>query len=208
MLDKKEIIAVIISTIILGFGLSLYKRFEIILYPFLSIFLVLAINILAKKITSFYLDSEIKVKIWEIQRYGFKPKSYFKKPFPAGAVLPLIFSVISLGYITWLAPLVFDVRAKMSRAAKRHGLYTFSEMTEYQIGIIAATGILANLIFAVIGYFLAIPEFARLNIYFAAFNMIPLSNLDGNKIFFGNLVLWNFIASITLIALGYAILLI
>ena len=107
-----------------------------------------------------------------------------------------------------MASLVFDIKPKVYRAAKRHGLYSFSEVTEYQLGIIAATGIVINLALAIIGYFLGFHTFAQLNIYFAFFNMLPLSTLDGNKIFFGNIVLWSFLASLTLLGFLLSILII
>ena len=205
MLNKKEIIYIIIITLILGVVISLIKTPEIFLYTLLAVFLVLIINIIAKKVTSFYLDSEIEIKLWEIKRYGFKTNKHLKKPFPAGAFLPLITTAFSFGFITWMASLVFDVKPKIYRAAKRHGLYSFSEITEHQLGIIAATGIIANLIFAIIAYLVGFPDFAKLSIFYAFFNMIPISNLDGNKIFFGNIVLWSFLASIVLIGLFYAL---
>ncbi len=205
MLNKKEIIYIVIITLILGVVISLIKTPEIFLYTLLAVFLVLIINIIAKKVTSFYLDSEIEIKLWEIKRYGFKTHKHFKKPFPAGAFLPLITTAFSFGFITWMASLVFDVKPKIYRAAKRHGLYSFSEITELHLGLIAAAGIFANLVFAIIGYLINFPEFARINILYAFFNMIPLSNLDGNKIFFGNLILWSFLASIVLIGLFYTI---
>jgi len=209
MLNKKEIIAIAVITIILAFSISLIKTWEIFLYTLLSILLILIINIFAKKVASFYLDSEIEIKLWEIKRYGFKTHKYFKKPFPAGAFFPIITTAFSLGYLTWMASLVFDVKPKIYRAAKRHGLYSFSEMTESHLGLIAAAGILANLTFAIMGYFIGLPKemnFVNLSIGFAFFNMLPISNLDGNKIFFGNLILWSFLASIVLIGLFYIIL--
>ena len=204
MLEKKEIIAIAIVALILAVTISLLKSLEIFLYTLLTVLLVIIINISAKKIASFYLDSEIEIKLWEIKRYGFKAHRYFKKPFPAGAFFPIIFSAFSFGCLNWMACLVFDIKPKIYRAAKRHGLYTFSEMTEYHIGLIAAAGILANLIFALIGYLLGLPEpmnFVKLNILFAFFNMLPISDLDGNKVFFGSLVLWSFLASMVLIGL-------
>ena len=110
-----------------------------------------------------------------------------------------------------MASLVFDVKAKAYHAAKRHGIYSFSEMTEEHIGKIAAAGIFVNLLLAFIFYFVGGDFgilFAKLNIWFVFFNMIPLSDLDGNKIFFGNLVLWSFLAIVTLIGLGYTFLLV
>lgn len=210
MLNKKEIIVIVIITVILAFSISLIKSLETFLYTLLAVFLVLIINIFAKKIASFYLDSEIEIKLWEIKRYGFKAHKHFKKPFPAGAFLPIISKIFLFPFnsFVWMASLVFDVKPKIYRTAKRHNLYSFSEMTEYHLGLIAAAGILANLVFAVIGYFLGFTDFVKLNIYFAFFNMLPISDLDGNKIFFGSLVLWSFLASIVLIGLVYIMLVI
>ncbi|HJZ18885.1 MAG TPA: hypothetical protein VJ208_02170 [Candidatus Nanoarchaeia archaeon] len=204
MLNKKELSSIVATTIILSLAVSI-RNFNFILYGLASIFFIILINVFAKKISAYYLESEIEIKIWEVQRYGFKPGKYFKKPVLMGAYLPVLTSVMSLGYFPWLASLVFDVKPKVYRAAKRHGLYSFSEMTEEHLGYIAASGILANLIFSVIGYFIGFSEFASLNVYYAFFNILPLSDLDGNKIFFGNLVLWSFIAALVLIGMGYVL---
>lgn len=207
MLNKKEIAQILITTIIFAFAISLIKTWKIFSYTLLAVFLVLMVNIIAKKIASFYLDSEIEIRLWEIKRYGFKANKYFKTPLQAGAFLPIISKVLFFpfkGFI-WMASLIFEVKPKIYRAAKRHGLYSFSEMTEFHLGLIAAAGIFANLIFAIIGYLINFPEFARLNIYYAFFNMIPLSDLDGNKIFFGSIILWALLASMVLIGLFCAI---
>ena len=208
MFNKKEFTPIAIILVILTISISFLKSWNAILYSFITIFFVLAINILAKKISSYYLDSEIKINLWTIKRYGFKPNYHFRNEFQSGAIFPLLFSVLSFGTMTWLACLVFDVKAKTYMAAKRYGLYSFSEMTEYHLALIATAGIITNLIFAIIGYFLGFPTFAKLNIYYAFFNMLPISNLDGNKIFFGSIILWSFLAAITLVALGYAIFLV
>lgn len=203
MFNKKEIVYIFVITIILAFALTFIRSIETFLYTFVSIFLIILANIAAKKVSAYYLDSEIDVKIWEMQRFGFKPSSYLKKPFPMGAFLPLIFAGLTYGYLIWMACFVFEVKAKIYRAAKRYGLYSFSEMTEYHIGLIAASGIIINLLLSVIGYLIGFSEFAELNIYYAFFNMIPFSDLDGNKIFFGSMILWSFLASLVLVGLGY-----
>lgn len=210
MLNKKEIGVIILTTIIIAFAITLVSTLQNFLYMSLTVLLVLSINIFTKKIASFYLDSEIEVKLWEIKRYGFKSQDYFKKSFPAGAFMPLISKIILFPFnsFVWMGSLVFDVKAKAYRAAKRYGLYTFSEMTEYHIGLIAFFGVLANLIFAIIGYLFNFPEFARLNIYYSLFNILPLSDLDGNKIFFGSLIMWSFLAALVLVALLFVIFLI
>ena len=210
MLNQKEIIAILVATVIIAFSINLISSVESFLYTLLAVFIIILANLIAKKITSFNLDSEIETSLWEIKRYGAKAHARFNKPFPLGAFLPILSKLIlfPINSFVWMASLVFDVKAKTYRAAKRHGLYKFSEMTEDHIGYIAAAGIGANLVLAIIGYLIGYPLFAKLNIYYAFFNMIPISDLDGNKIFFGNMVLWVFLAVITLIGLGYALFLV
>lgn len=208
MINLKEIISIIVITIILGFITTLVSSTSAFLYTSIIILSILLINFFAKKISSYYLDSEINVRIWQIQRWGFKPKDYFKKPFQIGAFLPIILKIITAGWINWMAVLSFDVKPKVYRTAKRWGTYAFSEMTEYHIGLIAVWGIIVNLITAIIAYFIGIPEFTKLSIFYIAYNLIPLSDLDGNKIFFGSLIWWIFLVVLTLIGLGYALFLV
>ena len=203
MLEKKEIGTLLLVTLVLAITIS-FLKIDILLGVLLAVFLVLTLNVAAKKIAAFYVESEIEIKPWQMERYGYKRHQYFRKPFPIGVFLPIIVSLVSLGNLFWMASMVFDVKPKIYRAAKRHGLYSFSEMTEYHIGLIAAAGVFVNLIASVIAYFLGFPTFARLSIYYAFFSMLPLSDLDGNKIFFGNIVLWSFLATLVLIGLGYA----
>ena len=208
MINKNEAVAIGLATLILAFVISTVTSSKLFLYTLLSVFIIIIVNIMAKKITSYYLDSSIEVRLWEIKRYGFKPKTHFKNPFPAGLFIPIILLVLSLGYFKWMASLTFDIKNKVHRAAKRHGLYSFSEISENHLGLIAASGVVVNLILAIAGYLIGYNTFAKLNIFYAFFNLLPLSDLDGNKIFFGSLILWSFLASITLIGLAYVFLVI
>jgi len=220
MFTKKETAHILVVILILAFSVSLVKSPLIFLYALLAVFLVVLINIIAKKVASFYLDSEIEIGLWEIRRSGMlyvlninpfrtsHPSKEFKTPFPAGIVLPIITTAFSLGNIVWMASLVFDVKPKVYRAAKRYGLYSFSEMTEYHVALIASAGIITTLIFSLIGYLIGFSMFAKISVFYAFFNLLPLSDLDGNKIFFGSLILWSFLASIVLIAMAYVFLLV
>lgn len=203
MFNLKEIYSILGIVILLGIVFGVFGTLQAFPYTLLAIFLVFVINVLAKKLMSIYLDSEIEIKLWEFKRYGFKPKHSLKKAFPAGIFLPILFAIITLGNFIWMSALVFEVKPKIARAAKRFGLYSYSEMTEQHIGLIAASGVIANLIFAVVGYLAGFPEFSKLSIFLAFFSMIPLSDLDGNKIFFGSLILWSLLAAFVLVGLGY-----
>lgn len=210
MFNKKEIVSILAITVIIAFALSILEGVNAFKIALISMLFVIFLNIIAKKITAYFLDSEIEVGIWEMERFGFKPHQRFNKPVMAGAIFPIISKAIFFPFkgLVWMASLIFEVKPKVYHAAKRHGLYTFSEMTEYHIGLIAASGIFVNLIAAIIGYLMGYPEFARLSIYYSFFNLLPISDLDGNKVFFGSLILWSFLAALTLIAVGYALLLV
>jgi Zn-dependent protease len=204
MLNKKEIINLSIILIILAISISALKSLEIFLYSLLSIFLIVSINIAAKKIAASSFESEIETRIWGIKRYGFKEHKELKNPFLAGAIFPLVSIILFQGTLAWMASLVFDVKPKISRASKKQGLYSFSEITEWHIGLIAIAGIFANLFFALLAYLIGMPpkmNFSFLSIWFVFFNMIPISDLDGNKIFFANFVLWSGLA-ITILTLA------
>lgn len=206
MYNGKEIIYILIASIFLAFAITLIDTWNLFLYALVSVFIVLFVNSLAKKIAGYFFESEVEVKLWEFRRYGFRKSQSTKMAFPAGLLIPLFSKIIlwPLNGFVWMASMVFDVKPKSWRVAKRHGYYSFSEMTEDHIGYIAAFGIFINLAMALVGYLIGFPLFSRINIWFAFFNMIPISDLDGNKIFFGKLALWNVLAVLTLLALAYS----
>ncbi len=208
MIKLKEMISIASISIILAFSVTLLSSFSYFLAVLISMLLIILINVFTKKITSHYFDSSIEVKIWQFKRWGYHPNQKFKRDFPAGAFFPIFSRLIffPLNGFAWMASLVFDIKAKVYRAAKRHGFYSFSEMSESHLALIAGVGIFVNLVFAVLAYLIGFSEFAKLSIWFAFFNMIPISDLDGNKIFFGNQILWSFLATITLIGFAYTFL--
>ena len=212
MLNLKEIPIVVITSIVLAFSLTLVRTSYFGLGYLITlglVLLVLLVNIFAKKITAYYYESKIEIRLWEMQRYGFKPHKKLKKPFPVGILFPILSTIFlfPLRGIVWMASIVSDIEPEVYSAAKRHSLYTFSEIPEKHIGIIAASGVIANLVFAFLGYLIGATDFSRINIYYAFFNLIPISNLDGNKIFFGSLLLWAILGFISVLSLVYTFIL-
>ena len=211
MISKKEIISVAFTILIITFSLNLFVDLfsdpQDFLYVFLIVSTVIILNILAKKVVAYFLDSEIETSIWEFGRLPFVRDKAQKKSLPMGALLPLLSKIIlfPFRYFIWMGSLVFEVKPRVYRSAKRFGLYTFSDVTEYHLGVIAAAGIVINLALSVIGYLLGYTALARLSLYYAFFNILPLGELDGNKIFYGNMVLWSVLASLVLIGMLFAI---
>ena len=97
-----------------------------------------------------------------------------------------------------------DIKPTVARAAKRHDFYSYSELTEWHVGLIPAAGIIFTLMLAFIAYLFDIGELGRIAIYFACFNMIPIGNLDGAKIFFGSKTLYFSLLAVVVISFSYA----
>ena len=201
MLTIKEFFSIIIVSLILGAMVSLVRSIDAFLVTSFFVLIAIFINVASKKLFSYYLDTEIEIKIWEIKQFWVKKHFHFKRPLLAGIFVPLIIKFISVGLINWMACLTFDASGKVYRAARRHGIYSFSEVTEEEMGWIAGFGIIMNLLLAVVAYLIGQETLAKISITYAFFNMIPAFDWDGAKIFFGNIPLWSFLAILSAVAM-------
>lgn len=170
--------------------------------------IILFISVGTKKIMASMLDINAEHRIWHMDRFGFHPTAYLKKEIPTGIILPLAASILSLGKFFLLTPLTYEARALKYRAAKRHGFYSFTEVTDWHNGFIGAAGICATLILAIVGYLINQESLAKFATYFALANLIPFSSLDGTQIFFGSRIIWTVLAVVTTIFFLYSILLV
>lgn len=187
---KKDVLIIILTTLILGLALSYSdKNWKITLIAFLTIFFVILINILAKKIFAYSVETDINLNFWSTYWYGFTKKSHFDKSLPM-AWLPLVTSLITFGNFIWMPIIEFEVTPRPERIARQHGTYRYTAVTEWHIALIAAIGILANIILGITGYILGFETFAKWNIFYAAWSILPIGKLDGTKIFFGSRKLW------------------
>jgi len=207
MLNAKEIFSLLLALVILAFSNSFKSIISgnsaAFINSILAFAVILIVYTLAKKLTAHYYEAEEEAKLWTFQRYGWYERSYFKTPVPIGIILSFILSVLSFGYIKWFAVTESEVKTTPARAVRRHDIYSFSEMTEYHLAVISASGIFFCFLLAIISYILNYPELTRLSVFFACFNLIPLGKLDGSRIFFGSRVLYSVLLVIALIALGY-----
>lgn len=171
--------------------------------------LIIFVSIFAKKLMAHLLDSDVEHEIWRFSRWGIKPHQEFKKEVQFGIILPLVLSVLSLGAIKFSTFLSYEARALRRRAAKRFGPFSYTEMTEWHHAVIGAAGIIAVLLIALIVYFMPFNlEYpAKLAVFYAFSNMLPLPKTDGMQILFGSRVLYTALAVISLIFLAYAIIL-
>lgn len=208
MITIKEILALILALIVLAFSnsFSLHPSLQLFLNSLLLFAVILIVYTASKKLMAYYLDCREETKVWSFQRYGWRESSHFQNPVPIGIILPFLLSLLSLGMVKWFAVTESDFRGTPARAVRKHDYYSFTELTEWHIGLISAAGILAMFVLAAIVYFLDYSQLARLAIYFAAFNMIPLGKLDGTRIFFGSKIMYAVLLVLTFIGLTYALL--
>jgi len=75
MINKKELfivaLIIIITTLSINLSMSLIENWKELLLTFVAVSAVIFSNLLVKKFMAYQLDSEIEIKVWEIQKKGF-----------------------------------------------------------------------------------------------------------------------------------------
>jgi ERCC4-related helicase len=197
------VVAILILTIVSGISFVPESQWEKIGLAFLFSTLVISLSILAKKATAHLLDSDVEHEIWQMRNFSLSKVNRSGKSIPAGVIFPLIFTLFSLSAIKFSALLTYESRALKHRAAKRFGFYSFAEMTEWHNALIGASGIIILLFLTLVTYILPydnLGSLAKISLYYAFWNLLPISKLDGSQIYFGSRILWSILASITGVA--------
>jgi hypothetical protein len=185
---KKEILSIIFAILILAISFYYKSSYSFgIIIIFVTV--TLLVNIIIKKISAYVYEADIRHSIWSIKHLGFERMFELKNPLSM-IWFPLFTSFISMGFFQWMPILTFNFEPKPERSSKRHGIYRYTEVSEYDLSFIVFFGILANLVFSIFAYLLGFEFLAKLNIYYAFWSIIPISKLDGSKLFFGNKKLW------------------
>lgn len=192
--------AVLILAIVMSFDSLITANFVSLTFAIIFAFVIIFANVTSKKLTASKLDANVEHSIWQFQRYGFKPHEHYKKPLPFGIIVPLIGTAIFLGLLKISTILTYETSSLKRRAAKRLGQYSFTEMTDFHIALIGASGIITTLAVAFISYWIpGLELLTKSATYYAFWNLIPFSKLDGAQIYFGSRTLWTSLAIITLI---------
>lgn len=199
--------AIVILTLVAGFAFMLNSNWLGFAYAFIFAAIIILVHVFAKKLTAYLLDSDVEHQLWTVSRFGLREHWEIKPEIPAGIVFPLFFALFSLGKFIFCPILTYEARAMKIRAAKRFGFYSYSELTDFHNALIGAGGIIALLILSFIAYFPGFEYLSRIAAFYAFWNMIPISKLDGTQIFFGSRALWTALAVITVIFAAYALLL-
>lgn len=202
MFTKKELVWIIIAILIGGFAIGLSSKLKPSLTGLLWAAIIILVSITAKKIAAPVYNIKIEHKSWNWQRWGWYKRSEFKKPIPLGIILPFFLSVLSLGIIKPLTLLQFDAKnLTQKRALRKKGAYRYSEINESDLAFTSAWGFWALIALAIVSFFLKQPELTKYSIYYGVWNLLPISNLDGTKLFFGSLINWSLLVIVYVISL-------
>jgi len=204
------LIAVLVISLVISFPNLITSNWQAVPISFLFAFLIIGFNVFAKKAMAYSLDSNVEHSLWGFSKWGFLKQQHFNQEFPAGIFVPLFsaifLSLFSLERIFVLPILTYEAVALKTRAAKRFGYYSYTTLSEWHNSLIGAAGIIAVLLLSLIAYFLPFGwgELSRAAAFFAFFNLLPISKLDGTQIFFGSRVLWSILFAISFIFIAFA----
>ena len=186
--SKTEIRDLSIAWLVLGFCFSFRYLFSS-LRAFAMFFMVALIGIGVG-----FIFHELSHKL-VAQRFGYLAEFRLWR---IGLVIALASAIISLGQFLFFAP---------------GAVYVSSYPRSREEGLISAAGPLANIVLAVVFFFISygsgvlgmIGEWGFiLNLWLAAFNLLPVPPLDGRKIFSWSRRIWVILAAVSwgLLALG------
>ena len=202
MFTKKESLAVFISVLLLSFVFGFDDGTNTFvlsnwLINILRIFLLVSVAILFRelviKLFAKRHEAISEYKLWSVHQIWFNKK--LSRGLPFGIFIALIGAVVSTGRLFFTAIGVHDLRENTNpRVGRKYQNLEYREEAQ-----IISMGMLSNLFLAIVGlmighfFNLNMSVFVGINFYIVLFNMIPISELDGAKIFFGSLLTYAFL---------------
>tara|TARA_Y100000034_G_scaffold97974_2_gene119831 strand:+ start:858 stop:1487 length:630 start_codon:yes stop_codon:yes gene_type:complete len=196
---KKEFVWVIVAIIILGFIIEFSEAHTITFKGFIYAAVIIFTSILIKNLAADYFYLNIEHKVWEIKQYWFTARGHFKKPIPFGLILPFFIAFVSIGTMKIMTILQFNGKPSKKKILKKRGSQRKEEANESDFAFISAWGFWGLIILAIISSLIKQPELAKYALYYGTWNLLPISQLDGSKLFFGSLANW------ILLVIAYAI---
>ena len=209
MFSKKESIALLISVLVLTFVFGFDDGSEVFVFSnwlinFIGIFLLATFAVLFRELIVKWFasrhDSRSEYETWNIHQVWFDKR--LKRGIPFGIFLSLVLAFVSLGKFFFTAVGVHKFKENKNARVGRK----FQNLSYYEEAQIASMSILSSLFLAVIGLLLGnlfslnVGTFVGINFYIALFNMLPFSDLDGSKVFFGSLLTYIFLLVFIVIA--------
>jgi len=192
-MEKKEVSIIIITIVLMSLILLLHEKSSNFLWIAIISAIIILVSVFCKKLTAKIIDIKIEHKFWQVERVWFGKGRHLKNPVPAGIITPALFPL--LPYLKWVcfSFLQFESKALPGKAVKKYGTKRFSSVTEFDLSMISFYGILGVLIISILAKLtttsfpsLQLILLSKYSLYYAIWNILPISQLDGAKLFFGS----------------------
>ena len=195
LLDSSEAIVIIkiilLLTLIFGFNDGrenfVFSNWIVnLILTFLLTSLIVLINILGLKLSSKYYGTEIKIKIWNSQKFK-EAKTLTKKILLiyTTPILNILIMLISNGKLYLANVLSFDYDKEVLGRK-------FPYITYFNVALIVFFGLLFNLILMWIFKLMGLDLALKISFWYILFNLIPISELPGAKILAGSMTFYIF----------------
>ncbi len=198
MLEKKEVGLFALAALVVGYAFSFKELLAGDILTWLKMsgysFITILASSLACEIAAAKFGFDAEFRLWSIDiRLRKKARFSRSKPWfiPAWLIFPVALILVSWGLkwliiITWLAVVSFDA-VPAARFEKK-----FINITEWELALIALAGPMTAIVIAVIAKFFGLDALSTMSVLYAIFNLLPISELNGIKVFFGSMMLWIF----------------
>ena len=188
--NKREVSWIILAILILGFIIEFSMDYTLTIKGFIYATVIIMTSVLIKNLAADYFYVVIEHKIWEFKQWWWTEASRFKKAIPIGLILPFFVSFVSIGTIKIMTLLQFDGKPSKKRLLKKRGHVKKSEVNEADFAFISAWASWGLILLAIIATLIKQPELAKYSIFYGFWNLLPLGQLDGAKLFFGSFINW------------------
>ncbi len=202
MFTKEETTNLVISILILGFIFGFDDGNPTFIFGnwlanFFKVVFLVAIALLFRELVLKWVakghDALSYYDLWSVKQTWIGEK--LSRGYPLGAIIGILISIFSKGkfFFTAVGKHTF-IENRLARVGRKYANLQFKEEAR-----IAASGILASLFISILALLLGnifninVNAFITINFYLALFNLIPVSELDGAKIFFGSLLTYIFL---------------
>lgn len=219
---KKEIIALAISIVVMGFALGFNDKQDTFVFNYFLINMLMMtlmvgvafiVHQLGHKLVAYMSGFKTEYKLWGLQtlrwwplheKWSIKRSSQFPKivtigkkqitieSLPVGIIIAILVTIVSNGWAFFLAVGQYNLLIERASRVGRK----FVEVTDFEEAKIALAGPMANVLLMVIASLFnqygTFDNFILINSALALFYMIPVSQLDGAKILFSSRVMYVF----------------
>ena len=199
--NKREVSWIIISIIILGFIIEFSTAYTLTFKGFIYATIIILTSLLIKNLAADYFYVLIEHEIWSFRQWWWTGRAKFKKPIPLGLILPFFVALVSIGSLKVMTILQFNGKPSKKKLLRKRGSKKYLEVNESDLAFISAWASWGLLILALIATLIKQQELARYSIYYGFWNLLPVGQLDGSKLFFGSFVNWVFLIIVYLISL-------